>query len=326
MEKRKCQVCLEEEEEPDELSIICQNKHFICSECADNFIISKLHSLEVDLPFKCCVCNIPIEESQIEKHLDDDQKHTYEIYSKFVTLDSKKYRIHSCPSSCGYKEILNWSELECPFFICQKEDCKKGSCIICQEFYQIPDEEVLSQEQHAELVLGSDGISKHLTCLSKKDVKDEWERCIDAQNSRPCPRCGLRGIKDDSCAHITCPKCNTKWCYVCGLDENDCDKEGTQDDPNKLSIYRHNDNWSTNSKRCPMYLRCIIEIDSRYSESDEQCMEFLHKLLFYKEIRQFINKYSEEVLYDIFKTFPKISVDKIIIDEAMTTDLTIIKR
>jgi len=133
-------------------------------------------------------------------------------------------------------------------------------------------------------------------------------------------------MKDGECTHIKCPKCTTMWCYVCGLDEDACDKEEIQDGIRKEKIFGHNEDWKTNPKRCPLYLNEVHPIDDRYTEEDNQCKEFLHKLLLYKEVREFINKHSEEVLNEVFETFPAISNHGVDIEEAMTADLTIIKR
>jgi hypothetical protein len=46
---------------------------------------------------------------------------------------------------------------------------------------------------------------------------------------------------------MSCPECQTYWCYFCGLKESDCDKSGSNEEAS--SIYQHNTDWSTNPKR-----------------------------------------------------------------------------
>jgi hypothetical protein len=70
----------------------------------------------------------------------------------------------------------------------------------------------------------------------------------------PCPVCGLRGIKDESCMHMKCPRCETPWCYLCGLSVKDCDKAPARPGMPVDDIFLHNADWQTNEKRCPMYL------------------------------------------------------------------------
>lgn len=50
---------------------------------------------------------------------------------------------------------------------------------------------------------------------------------------------------------MTCPECQTSWCYFCGLKEIDCDKvEETVSaiEPGQ-AIIRHNIDWDKNPKR-----------------------------------------------------------------------------
>jgi hypothetical protein len=50
---------------------------------------------------------------------------------------------------------------------------------------------------------------------------------------------------------MTCPECQTSWCYFCGLKASDCDKSGSNEDLDEeaTSIYQHNIDWETNAKR-----------------------------------------------------------------------------
>lgn len=82
-----------------------------------------------------------------------------------------------------------------------------------------------------------------------------------------CPNCQLAGRKDDACTHMTCTKCSSRWCYVCGLDVLKCDKApetGSSGDP----IFLHNRDWERNEKRCPMYLTQILEVDLNWLGED----------------------------------------------------------
>ena len=67
-----------------------------------------------------------------------------------------------------------------------------------------------------------------------------------------CPRCGLMGQKDSACTHISC-QCGVRWCYFCGLAEEDADKGAplsVQCEP----IWRHNIAPENNRRRCVLYL------------------------------------------------------------------------
>ena len=87
-----------------------------------------------------------------------------------------------------------------------------------------------------------------------------------------CPGCKLGGRKDNNCTHMSCTACHTVWCYICGLEEKKLDKS----DP-KGDIYRHNEDWDTNPKRCPMYFNEIHDIDASWPEDDEDCIILFHR-------------------------------------------------
>jgi len=104
-----------------------------------------------------------------------------------------------------------------------------------------------------------------------------------------CPSCGVSGRKDDACTHMTCVKCHTQWCYCCGLSVDDADKSRERErrgggDP---SLFEHNKHFEINSKRCPMYLSQIGQVDEDWPTHDDNeentadleadCLEMFHK-------------------------------------------------
>lgn len=162
----------------------------------------------------------------------------------------------------------------------------------------------------------------HYSCYEYKDIKADWEKALEKGTKRYCPECKVGGIKDDACTHMTCDNCNTVWCYLCGKSEANCDKS----DPNG-NIFKHNDNWDTHPRRCPMYLTQIGQIDFRWStENDEKPKEFLHRILTYVEIRKFFIKYSNKEFNNLCKVFPSVANHGYDLHEAKTMDLTLIKR
>ena len=44
------------------------------------------------------------------------------------------------------------------------------------------------------------------------------------------------------------------------------------------NIYNHNEEWYENEKRCPMYLTQISEVDDKWSEEDQACLDLFHKI------------------------------------------------
>ena len=169
---------------------------------------------------------------------------------------------------------------------------------------------------------GKGGMLSHEKCYLSKDIKNDWEEALAKGTKRSCPECGVGGVKDDSCTHMTCDNCNTVWCYLCGKKESDLDKSDSNG-----TIYKHNDNWNTNSKRCPMYLTQIGQIDDRWSTaSDLDAKNLFHKILTYKEINKFFKKYSMKEFKKACKAIPTIAQHGYDLKEAKTMDLEMIKR
>ena len=169
---------------------------------------------------------------------------------------------------------------------------------------------------------GKGGVFSHYKCYKYKKLRKEWEQAIEAGTKRSCPSCGVGGIKDDACTHMTCDNCNTVWCYFCGLAEEDLDKE----DENG-SIYSHNVNWAENEERCPMYLTEIGQVDDRWETNcDQTAKTFFHKLLTYKSLNEFFNKHSSRKFKKLCKVFPTVKQHGYDLEEAQNMDLTLIKR
>ena len=75
-----------------------------------------------------------------------------------------------------------------------------------------------------------------------------------------------------------------------------------------------------------MYLNEIYQIDNRYSQIDQDSKMFFHKLLTYKSIRDFFKKYKQKDFNKLCTTFPAVLNHGYDLEEAMTMDLTIIRR
>ena len=105
-----------------------------------------------------------------------------------------------------------------------------------------------------------------------------------------CPGCGVAGRKDEACTHMTCVKCETKWCYVCGLSEANADKS-FRGGGRKSTLFEHNTHFEFNQNRCPMYLTQIGTIDDEWpaheeeednsstprEDAEEECLEIFHR-------------------------------------------------
>ena len=101
-----------------------------------------------------------------------------------------------------------------------------------------------------------------------------------------CPGCGLFGMKDEACTHMTCEKCQIEWCYFCKKTKQqlfgDRDAEFTE----------HNNNWPEDQTCCPTFLSWMYRRDDRWPKSDKECLDFFHRKLAISSLRKFLNKIS----------------------------------
>eukprot|EP00475_Leptophrys_vorax_P002700 TRINITY_DN11514_c0_g1_i1.p1 TRINITY_DN11514_c0_g1~~TRINITY_DN11514_c0_g1_i1.p1 ORF type:complete len:732 (-),score=175.28 TRINITY_DN11514_c0_g1_i1:128-2323(-) len=115
------------------------------------------------------------------------------------------------------------------FFVCKNLFCDGAYCLRCESF--------LKKEE----------MQSHFCKLDEADKL--YFLILDAlaeSSTRKCPSCGTAGKKDLACTHITCDKCRIRFCYVCGLSEQD------------IGSFSVHNTWSITTvpdeKRCPMYL------------------------------------------------------------------------
>ena len=112
------------------------------------------------------------------------------------------------------------------------------------------------------------------------------ERAIESGSQQRCPHCYLTGLKDDGCTHIVCERCQLSWCYLCGMKEEEC----LVGDDAEQTLSAHNQDWEKHEGRCPMSLTSIHELDERWPEDDQDCLEYFHR---YRTLCK---------LYDVLKT------------------------
>ena len=136
-----------------------------------------------------------------------------------------------------------------------------------------------------------DQLEGHLIgCASLRHAKKQFEDAIETGSKMSCPACGLAGRKDDACTHMTCPRCTTPWCYVCGLSVADCGKDAPDEGRPVNDLFLHNRGWERDGERCPMYLTQILEVDTNWLgqdwqatatqqdfDDDNHCLEYFHR-------------------------------------------------
>ena len=182
---------------------------------------------------------------------------------------------------------------------------------------------------------GSLELQGHLiTCAQLRLPKAIFEEAIECGGKMCCPKCHLAGRKDDACTHMSCPRCSTPWCYVCGLSVADCDKSAPlPGDTVGSEIFLHNTDWETNEARCPMYLTQIIEVDPEWLgqdwretatdqdfDDDNQCLEYFHRWQTIKRLQQARTNMGAENFELLFVHFASVRNCGFGLEEIMKTD------
>ncbi|CAI2364850.1 unnamed protein product [Moneuplotes crassus] len=316
-ETLKCLLCFYEKK-VRKMGLKCPSGHYFCPECAKSFIESGITNYDICLPYKCYKCNKEFELEKIFSRMSESQREKLAMYQAIEVLGQDKFEIVNCPY-CDFVSV--WAKNSTNNLLyCPNNECKKGSCRICFEEFKVPDKLDFTPEEITKME--KDGILKHHECFKYKTMKEDWDEAIDQGHQRECPGCHAKGIKNTGCTSMKCPHCGTAWCYFCGLSENNCDKS----DPNG-DMHKHNINWQKNKKRCPLFLLEIWNIDKRWDKNDDaKCLEFLHKILLSKAIRNFFMKYSETQFQTLCNKFADVKNHGIDLKEAKTMDLTLIKR
>eukprot|EP00287_Rhodomonas_sp_CCMP768_P009394 CAMPEP_0196736448 /NCGR_PEP_ID=MMETSP1091-20130531/14510_1 /TAXON_ID=302021 /ORGANISM="Rhodomonas sp., Strain CCMP768" /LENGTH=320 /DNA_ID=CAMNT_0042080187 /DNA_START=52 /DNA_END=1014 /DNA_ORIENTATION=- len=214
--------------------------------------------------------------------------------------------LNSCPK-CQYFEIAVGELHEVVFLHCRNESCGHVSCIHCHCSLSTSVDGEIDADAMEEVMV-------HQTHAALAKYKKIWDKAAEDAQARPCPNpaCTVRGRKDDGCTHMTCDGCGLLWCYFCGKPISECDQasdgevaewamEGQA--ANMQPEYRHNLNWFTNGRRCPMYLTEIHEADPSWPEDDDQCLDKYHRLLARRLLRDALLRIGEENMLDFVESY-----------------------
>ena len=158
---------------------------------------------------------------------------------------------------------------------------------------------------------GEHGLLFHLKCFKFMELRQGLVDAITNGGQRQCPKWGDAGTKDNACTHMTWDNCKAVYWYVWEQSADKVDVEGgescTAEGTSRL--YKHNENWKTNEKRCPMYLEYIKGIDKRWPSGAEESLEYFHKLLTLSNLKGFIEKVSLYILCILIKTWFLFMID-----------------
>ena len=268
------------------------------------------------ISFHHWVWKINYSEAYFESKLDSAGRRKYRRYLKLRALTSDEKMV-TCLYWGKYK-IWKTSKRRI-FFYCNHTDWGEAFCTICNESVDNDRDERDTKEEQIDYEK-----EVHPTWVKYAEMRKEWDMILQKGAMRFCPNpsCKTGGVKDTDCTHMKWFTCGTNYCYFWGKAEANWDK--SKPEP---GLARHNDNWNTNPKRCPIFLLQIQEIDKRWkTEDDDVCLKLFHKLLTYKYIKKFIKKHTREKFDDFWNAFNIQEESGLNIDDIYSTNLKMIRR
>jgi hypothetical protein len=299
-----------EEKQTNWLEIGCC-KGMTTDNCTKNFVEPCLQSPEQMLPPKCMLCQSAVNLSYFEMQLDQQQCAIFHTVMATKELQDGEC-VASCPF-CQYFEIRQASACDMFLFHCGYSNnrveglkdvgqtastcCNKTSCAVCKKEVDCPEDDGFASDDGDE-----EPFLRHLECVRLRDTRLQFDSALERGEQGTCPHCGFKGRKDDACMHMTCENCSGDWCYFCGEAEEkvDCDETSVANGSKRL--YAHNVDWEENSKRCPMYLTQINEVDPSWPEKDdEQCLNHFHKKRAIDELRKFRGAVGENSFMELWQ-------------------------
>jgi len=298
------------------VGLCCPASHHMCAECAGVYVTSVVGDLETSYPPRCPLCRADLPLDHFEVQLTTQQQSILKAFTAQRALQPGQVLV-KCP--------------ECEFFEVQPSPgsviwwcraCDFGTCFVCNKGLP-PD---VYKYDIAK--------SPHAVCKALRFAKTKIEQAIEAGSKMQCPACGLAGRKDDACTHMTCAKCTTVWCYVCGLDVKACDKAPPRPGSSRVDdIFLHNQDWEINEKRCPMYLTQILEVDLHWLgddweeratdedfEDDEKCLDYFHRFQTIKKLQEVREEIGYEDFQAVFEHFDSIKNSGYTLEEVIATD------
>lgn len=247
-EKYQCMAC-SSVLRSDHAGVICVQNHHICTTegCAGNFVTHIISEGILGIPVKCMDCNMEVIPNTFERNCTEIQLATYHEMCVWAGSQDEGESLYTC-TKCDVM-VINIDSVGEVFFECPH--CKACYCLTCNECCN----NASQREPHV------------LECPLLGELKTAVEKVICDGGSQSCPACGLSGRKDGNCTHITCPKCRTRWCYVCALERNRAHGGEAS----------HNSGWETDARRCPMYLQYIHRVNPQWPEDPTAAVDRFHE-------------------------------------------------
>mmetsp|Transcript_23290 Transcript_23290/g.66240 ORF Transcript_23290/g.66240 Transcript_23290/m.66240 type:complete len:362 (-) Transcript_23290:222-1307(-) len=253
--------------EADHTGIICVQSHHICAPegCASNFVTHVISEGSLGVPVKCMDCHMDVIPNTFERNCTEPQLANYRDMCVRVGAEREGESLYPC-RFCKCQVLLVDSPGDL-FFECPNDECLEVYCMVCNERCRAAE----AREPHV------------MECPPLGRLKSAVEKVVADGGARSCPGCGHTGRKDAACTHITCPVCQTRWCYVCGL-ERDRAHGGES---------RHNSGWEADARRCPMYLQNIHSKNPEWPTGAGAAVDHFHHRQILWSLREQIMEVGE---------------------------------
>ena len=174
-----CEICFTN---PVNTTLSC--KHIFCSSCLKMYLFTKINDGEV-FDLNCPRCNASLKNEEIKLLTSDELFHKYEMFLSVKELLKNPYT-RLCPQP------------DCKGFDNASPSKKKLTCRMCAYKY----------------CYGCSNPWHNGKCKISIDSKfSSWAK---KEKVKLCPRCRSYVFRNGGCSHMTCSKCSTYWCWICG--------------------------------------------------------------------------------------------------------------
>ena len=160
--------------------------HYFCEDCIRNYLEIKVVEADV-MHIKCPDCSCVITDTTISQFTSAEIADKYYHFVEVKRVEENLW-VKWCPKAdCVGYDVASPKNYK---LVCNT--CSYKYCYKC------------SQPWH------------NSRCKIKKDVN--FELWAMANNVKICPRCKNHVQKNGGCPHMNCPRCNHRWCWICGGD------------------------------------------------------------------------------------------------------------
>eukprot|EP00347_Sterkiella_histriomuscorum_P018275 403346134 len=185
-----CDICYMDHDY-DQYIEIEQCNHIVCKEGFLEYARVRIEESGEGHKVKCPQqgCDIIISDNQLRREISSE---LYDKYLKFkmnfkvlMSKDKKFCNTPGCEFIFDKIDVSKSKKVQCG-------SCKADLCYDC-------------------MLAWHEGLS------CKKQDDDLYKQWLYKIKAHPCPTCGVPIEKNEGCKHMNCKKCDSHWCWICGL-------------------------------------------------------------------------------------------------------------